>query len=276
MNKKMSAKGGSASGGKTILITGARGGIGRDTAVSLAQRGYRVIATVHREESIEELKAYAKEHNVNFDVFRLDITNPDDRKKIDELDLDVLINNAGIGESGSLAEIPLTRVRSNFETNVFGTLELTQMALKKMLRKNSGRVIFISSIAGRITIPFWGSYNMTKFSLSAAADVLRQELRQITKNVFVSVVEPGTYHTGFNQKVMLTKYEWLDDKSYFFKIIKTIRRRETRMFELLELKSNKSIVKKIVKAVEAKKPGLRYTAPWWQAFFVQIIRILGK
>ena len=261
---------------KTILITGARSGIGRDAAIFLTQRGHRVIATVHREESIEELKAYAKDHNVNFDVFRLDITNLDDQKKIENFDLDVLINNAGIGESGSLVDIPFDRVRANFETNVFGTLQLTQKTLKKMLKKDSGRVIFISSIAGRIAMPFWGSYNMTKFSLSAAADVLRQELRQITKNVYISVVEPGTYHTGFNQKVMSTKYEWLDEKSYFYKIIKTIKSRETKMFDLLELKSTKSIVKQIVKAVEAEKPALRYTAPWWQAFFVQVARILGK
>jgi short-subunit dehydrogenase len=261
---------------KTILITGARSGIGRDSAVALAQKKYRVIATVHRDESIEELKAYAKDHNVDFEVFRLDITNLDDQKKIENFDLDVLINNAGIGESGSLADIPFARVRSNFETNVFGTLELTQKTLKRMLKKDSGRVIFISSIAGRITMPFWGSYNMTKFSLSAAADVLRQELRQITKNVFISVVEPGTYHTGFNQKVMSTKYEWLGEESYFFKIIHIIKSRETKMFNLLELKSTKSIVKQIVKAVEAKKPGLRYTTPWWQAFFVRILRILGK
>jgi len=261
---------------KTILITGARGGIGRDAALLLAKRGHKVIATVHREESVEELKAYAKENGVTFDVFRLDITNLDDQKKILDLDIDVLINNAAIGESGSLSEVPLSRVRKNFDTNLFGTLELTQLALKKMIKNDSGRIIFISSIAGRLPMLFWGPYCMTKFSLSAVSDILRQELKMITRNVHISVVEPGTYHTGFNQKVMATKYTWMNELSYFYKIINKIKKQEEMTFGLLERKTNKSIVNKIVRAVESNNPRLRYTAPWWQAFFVQIGRIFGK
>ena len=260
---------------KTILITGARGGIGRDAAVHLAKRGHTVIATVHREESVEELKAYAKDHDVNFEVFRLDSTDSDDRKRIENLNIDVLINNAGIGESGSLAEIPFDRVRTNFETNVFGTLELTQLALKKMMKKDSGQVIFISSIAGRIPMAFWGSYCMTKFSLSTAAYVMREELKMITKNVHVSVVEPGTYHTGFNQRVMATKYTWMNESSYFYEVIPLIKKQEESMFGLLERKTTKSLVNKLVKAVESSNPRFRYSAPWWQALFVQAGRIFG-
>lgn len=261
---------------KTILITGSRGGIGRDAAIALAKKGHKVIATVHRSESINDLKNYAKEQGVELEVFKLDITLPEDRAKIKDLNLDVLINNAGIGESGSLSEIPFERVRANFETNVFGSLELSQLALKNMMAKDSGQIIFISSIAGRIVMPYWGSYNMTKFSLSAAADVMRQELREVTKKVFVSTVEPGTYHTGFNQRVMATKYQWLTSSSYFAKIIDKIKAREEKMFKILELKSTRSIVNKIVQAVEAHKPCLRYSAPWWQVFFVQLMRIFGK
>jgi short-subunit dehydrogenase len=261
---------------KTILITGARGGIGRDAALSLAKRGHKVIATVHCEESVKELKTYAKENGVTFEVFRLDITNLDDQKKILDLDIDVLINNAAIGESGSLSEVPLSRVRKNFDTNLFGTLELTQLALKKMIKNDLGRIIFISSIAGRLPMSFWGSYCMTKFSLSAMSDILRQELKMITRNVHILVVEPGTYHTGFNQKVMATKYTWMNELSYFYKVINKIKKQEEMTFGLLERKTNKSIVNKIVRAVESDNPRLRYTAPWWQAFFIQIARIFGK
>ena len=117
---------------------------------------------------------------------------------------------------------------------------------------------------------------MTKFSLSAAADIMRQELRLITKNVNIIVVEPGTYATGFNQRVMASKYAWMDKSSYFNKVIAKIKQKEEARFALFERKSNSSIVKKIVKAVEADKPRLRYTAPWWQATGSQLGRIFGR
>ncbi len=260
----------------TVLITGARGGIGRDTAVALATLGYHVIATVHREESVSDLKAYASERGVALDVFKLDISKVEDRQQLQNLNIDILINNAAIGESGSLAEVPLERLRTNFDVNLFGTLELTQLVLKKMIKNDSGRIIFISSIAGRMPMTFWGSYCMTKYSLSAAADILRQELNIITSNVHISVVEPGTYHTGFNQRVMATKYVWLNESSYFYSMIDKLRNQEERTFNFLERKSAKSIVNKIVRAVSSAKPRLRYVAPWWQALFVRVIRIFGK
>jgi short-subunit dehydrogenase len=261
---------------KNVLITGSRGGIGRDSAVALARLGYHVFATVHREESVEELKNYAKEKGASLEVFKLDITDSEDRKKIINLDIDILINNAGIGESGSLTEIPMERVRNNFETNVFGTIELSQIVLKEMMKKDSGKVIIISSIAGRLPMAFWGAYSMTKFSLSAASDIMRQELKMITKNVHVITVEPGTYHTGFNQKVMATKYTWMNKNSYFHKIIAKLKQKEESSFATLERKSNDSIVNQILKAVEVDQPRLRYTAPWWQAAGAQLMRIFGK
>jgi short-subunit dehydrogenase len=97
----------------------------------------------------------------------------------------------------------------------------------------------------------------------------------ITRNVHISVVEPGTYHTGFNQKVMATKYIWMNESSYFYKIINKIKKQEETTFGLLERKTNKSIVNKIVKAVESNNPKLHYSAPWWQALFVQMSRIFG-
>lgn len=261
---------------KTVFITGSRGGIGRDAAIALASLGYRVIATVHWEESVADLEDYAREQGVSLEVFKFDITSEADRQKLQDIDIDILINNAAIGESGSLTEVPMERIRSNFNTNLFSTLELTQAVLDKMIRRNSGKVIFISSIAGRIAMPFWGPYCMTKHSLSVAADIMRQELKRIDSKVNISVVEPGTYHTGFNQRVMATKYAWMDETSYFYKAIKKIKRQEELTFKILERKSTRSIVKKIVRAVESSQSRLRYVAPWWQALFVRVVRILGK
>ena len=145
-----------------------------------------------------------------------------------------------------------------------------------MIEKDSGRIIFISSLAGRMPMFFWGSYSMTKYALSDAAAVMRDELQKVTRKVTVSVIEPGTYHTGFNQKVVATKDTWMNQSSYFNGVIGAIKKQEAFMFKMLERNTTTLIVRKIIKAVESPKPSLRYSAPWWQAFFVRMARIFGR
>jgi short-subunit dehydrogenase len=201
---------------------------------------------------------------------------PEDREKLHGYDIDVLVNNAGIGESGSLAEIPLQKIRDNFEVNVFGTIALTQLVLQKMIPREYGTVLFVSSLGGRITMPFLSAYTMTKFALSAGADALRQEVRKITPHVHIALIEPGAYHTGFNQKNIAKQFVWMNESSFFFGIKDRIHTELERQFSILEVQSTQSVVKQIVKACEAPKPKLRYTTPWWQALGVQILRTLGK
>jgi short-subunit dehydrogenase len=110
--------------GKTILITGAGSGIGRDAAFALAARGQRVIATTFDEAQATALRAECQTRGQALEVFKLDITLAADREQLRPLALDVLINNAAIGDSGSLAEIDMGRVRRIFEVNLFATLEL--------------------------------------------------------------------------------------------------------------------------------------------------------
>ena len=259
---------------KTILVTGCRGGMGRDAAEVLARLGHKVIATVHGAESVPMLQRYSDERGLGFEVFKLDITLPEDRQKIAGRNIDVLVNNAAMGESGSLADVPLERLRANFETNVFSTIALSQLALGEMLTRGSGRVVFISSLAGRAVAPFMGPYCMTKFALSAAVDVLRQELSVIAKNVHVAVVEPGAYATGFNQRTLGTKFQWMNESSPFWKVLPEVKEREDKTFAFAERKTNVAIVRKIVRAVEDEKPKPRYTAPWWQAWYVWWVRAM--
>lgn len=261
---------------KTILITGAGTGIGKDTALTLARRGHHVIATTETEEQSLHLQKEIKPDHIHLTIFKLDITIEKDRKKIEDYDLDVLINNAAIGESGSLAEIDINKVRNNFEVNVFSSFEISQLALKRMLDKKQGTILFISSLAGRITMPFLGPYCMTKFALSSGVETLRTEIQKISKNVHISIIEPGAYHTGFNQKNIAKKYVWMDEESFFYPIIDQIKAEEVRQFNFTESKTTLSIVRKIVKAAEIKKPKLRYSAPWWQAFGVHLLRMFGK
>ncbi|MBT6691092.1 SDR family NAD(P)-dependent oxidoreductase [Candidatus Parcubacteria bacterium] len=261
---------------KTILITGCSSGFGRDSAIALAKRGHHIIATTRTEESAQELAAFAKQKNLDIETFKLDITQDADRQKIANYDIDVLLNNAGTGESGSLAEIPLEKIRHDFEVNVFGSIALAQLALKKMMAKDRGTVLFVSSLAGRIAMPFLGSYSMTKFALCGGVDVLRKEIYRVTKNVHIALIEPGAYHTGFNQRNVAKQYKWMDETSYFSDIKDVLKKDEEQYFQQMEIKSTKSMVDKIVQACEAKNPKLRYVAPWWQGLGVQIMRIFGK
>jgi short-subunit dehydrogenase len=260
---------------KTILITGAGTGIGRDSAIALARRGHRVIATTQTPEQADALRAYGQTQGVTLECFKLDITRAEDRALIVPLVLDVLINNAGIGESGSLAEVDMERVRRNFEVNVFSTLELTQLALKRMIARERGTVLFVSSIAGRVPMPFLMPYSMTKFALSAAGAGLRAEMDMLQKNVHIALIEPGAFHTGFNQQMSARKFDWMGPDSYFAAHAKALRAKEAKEFKLVEARSTDSIVRKIVQASEAARPRLRYVAPWIQGFVVRLARIFG-
>ncbi len=260
---------------KTILITGAGSGIGLDTAWALAARGHRVIATTFDGAQADALRAQAQSRGVALQVFKLDITAAADRQQIEPLELDVLINNAGIGESGSLAEVDVDRIRRVFEVNLFATLELTQLALRGMIARRRGTVLFVSSIAGRVPMPFLMPYAMSKFALSAAGAGLRAELKQLRCNVHAALIEPGAIHTGFNQLMTDSKYTWMGSQSYFAAHAERMKAEEARTFGLLEAKSTRSIVAQMVKAAEADRPRLRYVAPWIQGLGVRLARIFG-
>ena len=261
--------------GKTILITGAGSGIGHDAALALAARGHQVLATTFNEDQAQALRQECTARGLAIEVFKLDITNPQDRALIAGRDIDVLVNNAALGESGSLAEVDMDRVRRLFEVNLFSTLALTQVALRGMIARRRGTVVFISSIVGRVPAPFLMPYSMTKFALSAAAAGLRGEMDQLGKGIAVCVVEPGAIHTGFNQSMAASKYAWMGPDSYFHDQKEKMQAEEKRTFSFLEAKSTDSVVAAIVKASEAKRPRLRYVAPWIQGFGVRMARIFG-
>lgn len=259
---------------KTVLITGAGTGIGKDTAKRLLSRGHTVYATTYSEGEAETLQVELGEAAR---VFKLDITNPEDREKIADLKLDVLINNAAQSLSGSLAEVDMDRVRHLFEVNLFSTLALTQIAIRSMIARGGGTVIFISSITGRIPEPFMMPYSMTKFAISAAASGLRDEMKELGKDIHVSVVEPGPYKTGFNQKLVKSQFEAADKDGSLFSRQQLEARKKASYgrLRLLEARTTNSIVRKIVKAAEAETPKLRYVAPWTFALLVRVMRIFG-
>lgn len=260
---------------KTILITGAGTGIGRDAAFALARRGHQVVAAVHDAAQAEALRVECLKRRRTMEVLKLDITSPTDREQIAPLSIDVLINNAAIGDSGSLAEVDVNLIRKTFEVNVFCTLELTQLVLKGMIARQRGTVIFVSSIAGRVPAPFMMPYSMTKFALSAAGAGLRAEMDLLGKHINVAIIEPGAIHTGFNQAMTARKYQWMQHQSYFKDKIDSIRANEDRAFAFMEARSTASIVAQYVRAAEAVRPRLRYVAPWIQGALVRLARMVG-
>lgn len=193
--------------GKTVMITGAGSGFGKGAALALAERGHEVIATTETEEQAQALQAEAPQIRVE----KVDITNADDVAKITQWDIDVLINNAGAGKTGPMADVPLDIVRHVFEVNVFGTLAVTQAAVPKMAAKGSGRVIIVSSIAGVMSGPSFGPYSMSKHALEAMGKAMRVELAP--QGIDVTLLNPGPYDTGFNDQMADSMWDWFNEDS---------------------------------------------------------------
>jgi NAD(P)-dependent dehydrogenase (short-subunit alcohol dehydrogenase family) len=189
---------------KTVMITGAGSGFGKGASLALAERGHAVIATTETEAQADALRAEAPQ----LTVVKVDITT-DDVARVAEWDLDVLINNAGAGQTGPMADVPIDRVRRLFDVNVFGTLAVTQAVLPRMVAKGSGRIIIMSSISGVLSAPAFGPYSMTKHALEAMGKAMRGELAG--QGIDVCLLNPGPYLTGFNDRMADSMWEWFGD-----------------------------------------------------------------
>jgi NAD(P)-dependent dehydrogenase (short-subunit alcohol dehydrogenase family) len=171
--------------GRTVLVTGASTGIGRTTALMLADLGATVLAGVRNPAAGEALGPTVR-------PVQLDITSADDIAALGLQRLDGLVNNAGIAVSGPLEFLPVEELRHQLEVNVIAQLAVIQACLPA-LRQSHGRIVNISSIAGRVALPLYGPYSASKFALEALSDSLRRELRG--SGVHVSLVEPGAIAT---------------------------------------------------------------------------------
>ncbi|GAF11642.1 short chain dehydrogenase [Bacillus sp. JCM 19046] len=193
---------------KTIFITGAGSGLGKGTAIGLAKQGHHIIASVEILSQITSLREAAADAGVELEVIKLDITNKSDQQLINRFDFDIFVANAAIGEGGPLIEIPVDRVRTIYETNVFSTLETAQIAAKQFIKKKQGKLVFLSSIVGVVAMPYLGAYSSTKHAIEAIAQTLREELKEF--NVQVATINPGPFETGFNDRMFEEKWKWYD------------------------------------------------------------------
>ncbi len=181
---------------RTVLVTGASTGIGRAVATRLDASGWQVFAGVRRQEDAEALQALGSERLL---PLILDVTDPDQlaaaAKRIEAESgsgLDGLVNNAGIAIPGPLETLPIEDFRRQVEVNLSAQVAVTQ-AMVPSIRRARGRIVFLSSIGGRIAFPLNGAYHAAKFGIEAVGDVFRQELRPW--RISVSIVEPGSIDT---------------------------------------------------------------------------------
>lgn len=152
----------------------------------------------------------------NLRVEKLDILDSYDVENALKWDIDILVNNAAIGENGPVAEIPLELVRRTFETNLFATLNLTQKFIRKFVdKKRSGKIVFTSSMGGLASPLGFGPYCATKHALECITETLYGELKPY--NIQVQTINPGAYLTGFNETMVETALHWLDEKKHFNK-----------------------------------------------------------
>lgn len=194
-----------------ILITGAGTGFGKMFALELAKMGKEVIATTEVFSQVSALEKEVKEQGLTMQIDKLDVTDPKDREKAWNWDIDVLVNNAAIKEGGALVDIPEDNLRNQFDVNVIGPVLLTQGFARKMIEKNKGRIIFVSSISGMMVNPFSGPYSASKYATEAIVNTLSQELQEF--NIEVATINPGPYLTGFNDREMEVWRSWQDDPS---------------------------------------------------------------
>ena len=196
---------------KTVLITGAGTGFGNEVAFRLAAKDFDVIAAVEIYPQIEVLEKQMKERGVSLRVEKLDVTSEGDRRKALAWNVEILVNNAGMLEGGSVVDIPGANMRHEFEVNVVGPLLLTQGIVKQMIKRGEGRVVWVSSREGLNTNPFTGIYSASKHATEAIAQTMAMELQEF--NIEVATMNPGPFLTGFNDRGFETWKSWLDEPS---------------------------------------------------------------
>src|SRR6266536_4236266 len=182
---------------QAVLVTGCSSGIGRATALHLAQRGHTVYASARRPESIADLEQQGCR------LLALDVTDEASMAEAvraveaEHGAVGVLVNNAGYSQSGAVESVPLDQVRRQFETNVFGLVRMCQLVLPGMRKQGWGRIVNVSSMGGRLTFPGGGFYHASKHAVEAISDALRFEVRGF--GIDVIVIEPGLIKTAFGE-----------------------------------------------------------------------------
>jgi len=260
---------------KTIFITGCSTGIGYTTAVELKKRGYRVICSARKETDVSNLQ------NKGFETLQLDLSESASIqlavKQLIELTggkIDGLFNNGAYGQPGAVEDLSRDVLREQFETNFFGTHELTNLIIPLMRKQGHGRIIYNSSILGFVAMRYRGAYNASKFALEGLVDTMRIEL--FDTNIKLCLIEPGPITSNFRKNAFAMYQKNIDPEISFHK--DTYRAMEERLqkegpavpFTLPAV----AVAEKVIHALESKKPKIRYYVTFPTYLFGYLKRLL--
>jgi NAD(P)-dependent dehydrogenase (short-subunit alcohol dehydrogenase family) len=244
---------------KSILITGCSSGIGYATAVFLQQQGYRVICSARKPDDVARLISEG------FEAVQLDLADSASlQQAVNEVlvltdgKLDALFNNAAFGQPGAVEDLSREVLRRQFETNFFGTHELTNLIIPIMRKQGYGRIIYNSSVLGLVAMKYRGAYNASKFALEGLVDTLRLELQNT--GIHLSLIEPGPIRSDFRKNAFVLYQQNINPAQSFHK--ETYHGMEMRLqkegdgapFTL----PAQAVADKVLHALKADRPQLRY------------------
>jgi NAD(P)-dependent dehydrogenase (short-subunit alcohol dehydrogenase family) len=260
---------------KTILITGCSSGIGYTTAIELKKRGHTVIATARKPQDVARLT------QEGFAAIHLDLADSASIqqavKQAIELTggkIDALFNNGAFGQPGAVEDLTRDVLRQQFETNFFGTHELTNLLIPLMRQQGHGRIIYNSSVLGLVAMTYRGAYNASKYALEGLADTLRLELHDT--NIHISLIEPGPILSDFRKNAYLLYKKNIDSTHSFHK----------KAYDAMEQRLQKdgpaapftlpatAVAEKVIHALEASRPKIRYYVTFPTYLFAFLKRIL--
>lgn len=243
---------------RSVLVTGCSSGIGRSLAFGLQKRGYRVFATARRTEDVAAL-ATAGLESVALDL----ASSASIQQAVDQVlertgnELYALVNNAAYVQPGAIEDLSRAALRAQFETNVFGTHELTARLLPVFRAANGGRIVQISSVLGLVCLAYRGAYNASKYALEALSDTLRLELADT--NIRVSLIEPGPIETRLRENSLAAFGDHIDrrrspHRDRYDAVLRRLQGHGRTRFAL----PPEAVLTRVVHALESRRPKIRY------------------
>ena len=251
------------------LITGSSSGIGFETSLLLARNGIYTYATMRNLSKSQEILDIAKKECLPLKVFTLDVTDEKSTQKAIDIAMheqnriDILVNNAGYSLVGALEQISMDEIKEEFETNFFGIIKLIQKVLPQMRKQQSGRIINVSSLAGRIGLPIASAYVSSKFALEGLSESLKYEVQDF--GIYVILIEPGVIKTNFiknlkiGKQVITSENGDVNTSSADLPYAEITQKRISAFKPRFEKGSSaKEVADTILEAVTSDKPKFRY------------------